>query len=304
MSEEARKDNRFIVACIPAFNEAKSLGAIIEKARMYVNEVIVCDDGSSDNTYTIAKEAGAYVLRHPKNMGYGATIKTLFLAAKEKNVDIMITLDSDGQHNPDDLPKFIDPILQEECDLVIGSRFLAGDHRIEVPRYRSVGIKMITRVTRTASYDNITDAQSGFRAYSKKALTNINLVHNGMSVSTEILIRARRKNLLIKEVPIKVKYDVDHPSTHNSVSHGMTVFYSVIQFIILHHPLLFYGLPGVILLIISAVLMNNALNLFVESRYVSTPLILLSSAAAVIGIIMFVSGTILFAIKTMLKKEP
>ena len=174
------------------------------------DEVIVYDDGSTDNTYDIAKAAGAdNVIRSPVNNGYGVAIRTLFQAARERNADVMVTIDSDGQHNPDQIPDVVKPIIEEGFDMVVGSRFLSLKDTQRVPRYRSLGIKTITKLAQSASYNNITDSQNGFRAYSKNALLKLNLFENGMPVSSEILLNAKQKNLSVKEVPITVSYDVE-----------------------------------------------------------------------------------------------
>src|SRR5712691_3029892 len=211
-----------IFVCIPAYNEATNIADIIKKSANFASKVIVYDDGSVDNTSEVAKAAGATVIRSGKNKGYGVAIRILFEAATEKDADIMVTLDSDGQHNPDEIPQIIEPILNERFDMVIGSRFLGSGSKQQnkVPTYRSLGIKTITRFTQSASYSQVTDAQSGFRAYSKNALSKLNLFEDGMAVSTEILLRAGEKNLAIKEVPISIKYDVKRASTQNPISHG------------------------------------------------------------------------------------
>ena len=140
--------NTRIVVCIPAYNEAASIRDVISKAKRYANEIIVYDDGSTDNTYEIAKTSGATaVIRAQYNRGYGAAIRALFQASRDKNADIMITLDSDGQHDADQIPDIIEPIVKKECDMVIGSRFLTNRDSQRVPRYRSMGIKTITRFT-------------------------------------------------------------------------------------------------------------------------------------------------------------
>ena len=295
--------NARVLVCIPAFNEAKSIGAIVGKAKSYATEVIVCDDGSVDETYNAAKAAGALVIRHPVNKGYGAAVKTLFCAARERNADVMVTLDSDGQHDPSQIPRVIAPILNEGFDLVIGSRFLDNDDKKKVPAYRTFGIKTITKFAQLASYDNITDAQSGFRAYGKNALSKIDLVEEGMAVSTEILVRAGEKNLMIKEVPITITYDVDDASTHNPVSHGLSVLATIFRFISLRHPLPFYGLPGLAFLIVAGVFMSDALNLFSSTRFVSTNMILISIGAAVIGVVLIVTGVILSTISALLRDK-
>jgi glycosyltransferase involved in cell wall biosynthesis len=304
-------DNRFtvdpshkpkILICIPAFNEAKSITDIIIKAKQYGDEVIVYDDGSSDDTSQVATSAGASVIRNPENKGYGVAIRSLFQAAKEKDADIMVTLDSDGQHNPDQISELIAP-LKQGYDLVIGSRYLRNDDKVKVPRLRSLGIRTITKLTQSASYKGITDSQSGFRAYNKTALSTINLFQDGMSVSTEILLRASEKKLSIIEVPITINYDLADTSTHNPVSHGISVLYSVLQFLSLRHPLAFYGLPGIALLGIAALFLRNALHLFSTSGYVSTNMILISVGIAVVGVILLATAAIVYTLVALLKDK-
>jgi glycosyltransferase involved in cell wall biosynthesis len=296
---DAKADPRVLV-CIPAFNEAESISDIVNKSKKYADEVIVYDDGSTDDTNQRASSAGAIVIRNPNNKGYGVAIRSLFQAAKEQNADIMVTLDSDGQHNPDQIPDIIEPIKQG-FDLVIGSRYLRHDDKQKVPRFRSLGIKTITKLTQAASYNRITDSQSGFRAYNKNALSKINLFQDGMAVSTEILLRSKEKNLLTTEVPITINYDINDTSTHNPISHGIGVLYSVFQFISLRHPLAFYGLPGIALLGIAAYFLKHTLTLFSSSGYVSTNLILISVGIAVVGVVLLATAAILYTLTALLK---
>lgn len=294
--------NPKIIVCVPAYNEAKNIRMIVQQALKHANEVIVCDDGSSDKTTALAKEAGAVVINHPKNRGYGNTIRTLFQMALERNADIIVTMDSDGQHDPEQIPDIVEPIMKDGFDIVIGSRFINRKDKTKVPLYRSFGIKAITKFTSHASYRNLTDAQSGFRGYSRLAIEKMNLAEDGMRISTEILLRAGSKKLTIKEVPITIRYDVDNPSTHNFVSHGIGVLFGVIHFVSLRHPLIFYGLPGISLLIVSGFFAYNALELFSTTRFISINMILLSITATIIGVILLITGSILFTIAVMLSK--
>ena len=295
----ANRDSKTLV-CIPAFNEARSIAEVIRKSRKYADDIIVYDDGSTDNTYQVATSAGAIVIRNPQNKGYGVAIRSLFQAAKEKDADIMVTLDSDGQHNPDQIPEIIEA-LKHGFDIVIGSRFLSNSDKQKVPKYRTLGIKTITKLTQAASYNGITDSQSGFRAYNRNALSKINLFEDGMAVSTEILLRAKEKKLLATEVPITIDYNVKDRSTHNPISHGIGVLYSVFQFVSLRHPFAFYGLPGIVLLGVSAYFIKNALNLFSETGYVSTNMILISVGIAVVGVILLATAAILYTLIALLK---
>ena len=294
--------NLKILICIPAFNEARAIADIVNKSKRYGDEVIVYDDGSKDDTYHVATSAGATVIRNPENKGYGVAIRSLFQAAKEKNADIMVTLDSDGQHNPDQIPELIEP-LKHGYDIVVGSRYLRNDDRAKVPKMRSLGIRTITKLTGSASYKGITDSQNGFRAYSKTALSTINLFEDGMSVSTEILLRASEKKLSIVEVPITITYDLKDTSTHNPITHGVSVLYSVLQFVSLRHPLAFYGLPGIALLGVAALFLRNALHLFSTTGYVSTNMILISIGIAVVGVILLATAAIVYTLVALLKDK-
>ena len=129
---------------IPAYNEEKNIAGIISKLKKYTDSIIVCDDGSSDLTGDISEQLGAIVIKHSKNRGYGAAINSLFLKAKELESDVFLTLDADGQHRVEDIPIVTDPIIKNEVDLVIGSRFLDTKSE-EMPNYRKVGIKIITK---------------------------------------------------------------------------------------------------------------------------------------------------------------
>ena len=301
MDLSAQRTPRILV-CIPAHNESKTIGDIVLKAKNYATEIIVYDDGSTDNTYDIAKAAGAdNVIRSPENSGYGVAIRTLFQAARERNADIMVTIDSDGQHNPDQIPDIIKPIVEEGFEMVVGSRYLDRRDTQRVPRYRSLGIKTITKLTQSASYNNITDSQNGFRAYSKNALLKLNLFENGMPVSAEILLKAKQKDLSIKEVPITVSYDLQGTSSQNPAMHGADLVFTLMQFISLRHPLISYGIPGIALLIIAAVFANTALDLFSKNGYVSTNLILISVGSGVIGAVLLVTSTILYTLTALLR---
>ena len=123
---------------IPAFNEEKNIASIIVKLKKFVDTIIVCDDGSTDSTADIAQNLGAIVISHPKNLGYGAGINSIFNKAKEIDSDILVTFDADGQHRIEDIKKVIEPIEKNNADLVIGSRFL-NDAKEKIPAYRKPG---------------------------------------------------------------------------------------------------------------------------------------------------------------------
>ena len=193
-----------IVAAIPAYNEEKTIARLILQTQKHVDVVLVCDDGSTDMTAEIAEGLGADVVRHEKNMGYGAAIKTLFTMARDVGADVLVTLDGDGQHDPNDIPFAVKPILQNSVDIVIASRFLDHEKKEDVPKYRQLGIKLITKLTGVASNHKFSDAQSGFRVYGRKAIEQLSLFENGMGVSVEALIDAKKQGLTVAEVPTKI----------------------------------------------------------------------------------------------------
>jgi len=298
-----QKDKPHIIACIPAYNRDKTIAKVVLKAKKHVDEVIVCDDGSQqgDMTADIAKALGATVVRHQKNMGYGAALHTLFYEARKRDPDVMVTLDADYQHNPDDIPRLIKPILDGEADIVIGSRFLGEENR-EIPKDRKMGIKAITKLTNISSYKEITDAQSGFRAYSRKAIQLITPTEYGMGASTEILLKAKEKDLKIKEIPIKINYDVEKPSTHNPLYHGIDVVLSTIKHMSIRHPLLFYGVPGLIALLVATAFWIWALQIFAATRQVITNIALVAIGATIVGLMLLTTAVILWVLVSVVRE--
>ena len=163
-----------ILIGIPAYNEEENIGEVITKLKEITDSIIVCDDGSTDLTRQISEKLGVTVIQHEKNMGYGAAINSIFKKCIEINSDILVTFDADGQHRVEDVERILEPIIDKDADVVIGSRFLQEES--EIPNYRKVGIKIITKVTNASLKDSLTDSQSGFRAYSKSVL-NLSLIH-------------------------------------------------------------------------------------------------------------------------------
>lgn len=226
-----------VLAASPCFNEQNFIGDVVTRARKYVDKVIVIDDGSTDDTAEVAHAAGAEVIRHEARKGAGAATRTGFQAAKRSSADILVTLDGDGQHNPDDIPRLLAPILNNEADLVIGSRFLQptqqtlrtqGTPQTPIPRYRKFGINVITWLYNLGSEVKVSDSQSCFRAHSRRLIDAINITEDGFGFSVQVLIQARRKGFAIKEVPISCLY---HPqgSSLNPVVHGLGVALTVIK---------------------------------------------------------------------------
>ena len=288
-----------ITVGIPAYNEEKNIAKIIVELKKVADQIIVCDDGSTDSTSMIAEALGAIVIKHSKNLGYGAAIRSIFNKAKEYNNDALVTFDADGQHNVNDISGVVDPILNNKADVVIGSRFLKNSK--EVPEYRKFGIKLITKVTNLSLKESLTDSQSGFRAYSKKVLEKLNLTDKGMGVSTEILIKSNNYGFSIGEVPIGISYDGD-TSSENAVSHGASVLFSTIKYTSIEHPIRFYGIPSVIFLILGGVLTYFAVQYYVEIGRLSTNLTLIGAGTILIGIILLITAILLYSLVSVVRE--
>ena len=216
-----------VVAAIPCHNEARFIGDVVLGALPLVDHVVVIDDGSTDDSEAAARAAGARVIRHPSNRGYGAAIASALHHAIACGADVLVTLDGDGQHDPAEIPRVAQPILDSSTDLAIGSRFLGAPNN--VPAYRGFGISVITGLFNVGSRVRTTDAQSGFRAYRVTAFSSLLPADAGMGASVELLVRARARRLRFKDVPVSCKY---HPagSSLNPVLHGLGVALKVLRF--------------------------------------------------------------------------
>ena len=249
-----------IIAGLPMYNEEETIGTIVTKVLDYVDEVVCVDDGSSDSSARIAESCGAIVHRHRVNRGYGGALKSLFAKAREMNADALIILDSDGQHEPSDIPKLLKPILDGEAEFVIGSRFVDGGGSEDMPSYRRLGIKVITAASNLSSDLEIQDTQSGFRAFSKLAIERLRFDSEGMELSLEMLEDAHEKDLTILEIPTVIRYDVPKGSNFTALSHGFTVLAWAMVSLSQKKPLLVLGLPGFGLFAAGAAMALNAVN--------------------------------------------
>jgi len=286
------------IACIPAYNEEHHIEKLVKIATNYVDQVIVCDDGSVDNTANIAKRAGAIVISHKTNRGYGSSIISLFDYARNINAQVMITLDGDGQHNPEQIPLLLNTITQHNVDVVIGSRFL--NNSSEAPGYRKRGIKIITSAANYGTDLKVSDSQSGFRAYSKNAIDAIHPTEEGMSVSTEILLKISNKGLSLAEVPITISYG-DDTSEHHPVSHGMSVLANTIKYVSIKHPLPFYAIPGIALIIAGLITGGIFLDAYLNQQTVFYGSLLASVVLFLLGAILCVTAVILFSMANLIR---
>jgi len=291
-----------VVAAIPAYNEESTIARVILLTQRCVDKVIVCDDGSTDTTAEIAERIGADVVRHDKNMGYGAAVQSLFEKARELGADVTITLDGDGQHDPKEIPALIKPILKDYVDVAVGSRFLNKGGK-DVPFFRRVGIKAITKLASIATRNEMSDAQHGFRAYGRKALECLGVSENGMGVSVEILMKAKEQGLTVVEVPIGCNYHgLEKTSTHGSLRHGASVVTSIVKLVVEDQPLWFLGVPGVISLFIGILFGIWMLQIYTSEQHIVTNIALASMTFTLVGLFAIFTAITLYAITRILQK--
>ena len=285
MNESARPR---IIAGMPAYNEAPYIGSLVLQAREYADEVIVADDASTDYTAKVAELAGATVVRHVENRGYGSAIRSIVAQAKKQNADILVILDADSQHSPEEIPSLIKAV-SEGSDVVIGSREM---QRNVIPPYRRLGQRVLARLTYIASGKKLSDTESGFRAYSKKAITMLVLKEKGMAISSEIVSEAITRGLKVTEVPISVTYTKDG-STLNPVRHGFEVLHRIMVMISERKPLLFFGLFGGVLMVLGTVAGFGVIQSYYNSSIFAIGTALVTILLITIGMLSIFTGVLL-----------
>ena len=282
------------LVCIPAFNEEGAIGKLVRKTLSYVDSVVVCDDGSSDNTAKEAENSGAHVIVHDENRGKGSALKSLFEHARHSSADIIVTIDGDGQFLPEEIKKLTKPIIEKTSDVVVGYRF---DNDTEMPSYRKIGNKILDHATNIATSIPIRDTQSGFRAYSKNAIELIEFSNDGFTADSEILIDASKHGLRISEEKITVIYDTGRrTSTKNPILHGSNVLGSLIEMILVKHPLKYLGIPGLIVIFCGVLLSSYTISVFNQTALLPIPFALVSIGLLLLGFLLLMTSGILFAI--------
>lgn len=256
-----RVESPQVIAGIPAYNEGGTVGSVVEAVGEYVDRVVVVDDGSDDETALRAARAGAAVVRHEHNRGYGAALRSIFEYARRENATRLAIIDADGQHDPSDVPKLVSLQQSTGADVVIGSRFL-GRTESNTPLYRRLGITIInvlTNVTlgRIAPSQYITDTQSGFRVYGPDAIQTLADepdIGDNMSASTDIIFHSARHDFAIEETPTTVDYDVENANSEHPLTHGVGVVTNILVRALRERPIATLGVPGIVGLIIGLVL--------------------------------------------------
>jgi len=297
------KTKPFVVVGIPAFNEERTIASIILDAKKFADIVIVCDDGSSDFTAGIAQKLGAFVVSHEKNLGKGVALRTIFDASEKFNPDIVVTVDGDGQHDPKEIPQMIEPIINDECDIVLGSRYVAPLN-YKIPPYRKVGLSLINWLNRQANGSKVKDSQNGFRAYNSKAVKIVSSSESkGFSTETEQITLAVKEGLRIKEVPVSTRYYGLHKTSKKSpLTHGMSLVGYLLKVMVEDRPLIFLGIPGLIFLISGVIFGAWMLQIYSVSHAITTNIALASIAFILIGFFSCVASIMLYSISRLSRK--
>ena len=300
---EPPSDNRQnTIAVIPAFNEEIAIGSVVLRTKPFVNHVIVVDDGSRDMTSVIAASAGAEVIRLSKNHGKSYAVIRGFDRARQLNADIVVMLDGDGQHHPEEIPSLVAPIIEGEADLVIGSRFLDNDNKI--PTYRKIGQKTLDTLTKFASSYKATDSQSGFRALNAKVLKSFTIEPSGYDIESVMISYLSDLGLRIVEVPINVNYDVPHKHKSNFISHGMAVLSNLVGIIGYRRPLISFGLPGLFSVLFGFYMAIWAITDYKVNRVFPYSLTVIGVVFLVIGLMLINTSLILNSLVQLMQHSP
>ena len=285
-----------VIVAIPAYNEARFIGSIVLQCRRHADTVLVIDDGSRDQTASIAAAAGATVLRHEQNRGKGEGVNTAFLEARRLGARCLVLIDGDGQHDPDEIPTLAAPILTGAADMTVGSRFL--DIRSDIPAYRKIGQHGLTVATNLSSGVHLTDSQSGFRAFSVAAIDALSFRGSGFSVESEMQFLVREHRLRVVEVPISVIYE--EPAKRNPVAHGMAVLNGIVRLVSQGRPLFFFGTPGFVCLFLGFLLALHVVSIYDTTRILAVGYAMIVVLLTITGTLAIFVGIILHALRGLL----
>lgn len=278
-----------VLVAIPAYNEDRYIGSLVLKLKAAGYPVLVVDDGSDDRTAEVAEMAGAEVIRHSRNLGKTSGVETAFRRARELDVDAVVLIDGDSQHDPTEIGAVVAPVLAGQADMVIGSRFAGVSSRI--PRWRVLGQHALTLATNLGSGVALSDSQSGFRAFSRRAFERMRFTGVGFSVESEMQFNAKQLGLAVAEVPITVHYDI--PLKRNPVHQGLRVVDTVLRLVAQHRPLLFFSLPGVVMLVCGVVLGLHVVRIYEATSVLAVGYALITVLLCIAGLLSLFVGIVL-----------
>ena len=217
------------IAVIPCYNEGKTIGDIVRRCKKYVDEVVVIADNCTDDTFNEAVKADARVSGRNFNKGPGMSNILGYEWAVALGADVIVVLDGDGQHDPDDIPNLLRQF--PDYDAVITSRFMDGFKYAKMPFYRKVGVWAITAAFNFGAKVKVHDSQCGFRAFKSSIFEKITLTEKNFGYSTELLVKLRHGKFKIKEIPTNVRYwgEYTQNSSWNPIKHGISVLFETIK---------------------------------------------------------------------------
>jgi glycosyltransferase involved in cell wall biosynthesis len=279
-----------VVACIPTYRMEEQIAKVIVGSQIYADQVIVCDDGSDDMTYNIAESLGVIVVKHEQSRGYKATLKTLFRNALKSGADFIVTIDGDGQYDPSEMPTLLERLIVGDVDVVIGSRFI----KKESPEENSTN-------TGTSNPPQLTDVNSGFRAFTPKAIETLHLIDEGVEYSSDLLRDAHAIGLMVTEVPIGVRHPKEHTADLPKVK-GKKEISDSLRELLVKHPLFIFGLPGIIAILVGKAGVAYIIWRFFNNIAVTTTVIVLSVGSLTIGILLVATSIIIWIMKA--QKNP
>jgi glycosyltransferase involved in cell wall biosynthesis len=291
----ARRDFK-VAVIVPAYNEERFIGSVLLKARSYADTLLVVDDGSTDATAEVARAAGAIVVRHRRNGGKGVALNTGFRKARELDVDVVVVIDGDGQHLPEEIDSLVGPVVRGEADIVVGSRYLQKTNT--TPSHRVVGHTAMTALTNFTSGVRLSDSQSGFRAFSRRAIDAISFSSSGFSVESEMQFLANDKGLKTIEVPITIRY-MDKPK-RNVLVHGLMVLNGILRIVGQHRPLLFFGGFGASTLVLGLIWGLWVVEIYRANQTLAAGYALLAILLVLLGVLGLFTGVILHSVRGLL----
>ncbi len=301
-SEPASEAPRVLVG-IPAYNAEGAIAEVVRGASAFADEVLVVDDGSADGTADRAREAGATVVVHERNRGYGGALKTIFAEAHDREAAHLVTIDADGQHDPAEIPRLVAAQEETGTGVVIASRYVA-DARTEIPFVRSIGLGVVNLLTnlslgRVRPSGWVRDTQSGFRAYTAPAVASIHGgwdIGEGMWASTDILYQASVDGFDFHEIGTAIAYDVEHGSSESALTHGTGLVHNIAGILERAHPIALLALPGLAAVVVGAVLSQWALRLPADGLLFLV--VAIATVATAIGGVMIVLAILFHVLNT------
>jgi len=293
-----------IIACIQAYNAEEKIAKLILLTGEYADKVVVYDSGSNDMTFNISEGLGVEVIRDKIHLGDNVSLAKLFEKAREENATALVTLDGDGKHDPKDIPVLLEPIMKGEADIVVGSS-LQDFGKSKILMGKKVETEAAAKSSNGIIYVDLTNPPSSFRAYNRKAIRLLKPEELETDVGINILIKAKEAGLTLKEIPRVMPYKKEPPKVLTQVptSHETKGVLSTLKHLPIRYPMILYGLPGLLSLIISVIFWFWMLDSYMKTGTFTTNMALMAVVTIVVGLVLMMAGTILWTIATLIREK-